>query len=345
MQIELIDKAMDMKKLFLLILLSMMCMILCAQWRVEESYESGKKYLSGIVQSNNKEAELFFFKNEDDVILAMKISHIFNSQINDVVFKFNVNGLRKSHTFMGLSDQKGQLLLVQLENVDNPFVGEFLDDFKKANELNVYIGSETYRFSMAGSTKAYNSVLNQTNSTTNAAVTYSSSKNLYFKGHPISGNVKQFSSILQKEGFSIVNGEDDVLKGKFDGKDVVLALITTPKTETMCGVLVEFATFRTWKSIKQEFDQLEKRLTAKYGNPTSKMRKFVFPYEEGDGYEMDAVYLGKCIYVDYFEMEIGTIAITITKSPQDGNAAILLAYYDKKGVALKNKEEASADDL
>ena len=50
---------------------------------------------------------------------------------------------------------------------------------------------------------------------------------------------------------------------------------------------------------------------------------------------MDAVYLGKCIYADYFEMEIGTIVITIKKSPKGGNAAILLAYYDQKGVALQ----------
>ena len=58
------------------------------------------------------------------------------------------------------------------------------------------------------------------------------------------------------------------------------------------------------------------------------LRNFISPYEEGEEYEIDAVYRGKCNYAKYFEMEIGTIAITITKSPQGGNTAILLAYYD-----------------
>ena len=340
-----------MKKLLLFVALTILHISVFAQWQVEESYDSGKPYLKGFAQSNDKEATLFLIPYEDNVAMSMQTSNSFVSEIVEVKFTFVVNGTRKSHEFLGMTNKKGQILLFQIEHISSPFVGGFLRDFKAATGLTVSVEDENktrkYVFGMSGSTKAYNSVLTQQNAFgTTVKPNKTSSTHLSFKGHSISGNVKDFSKALQQEGFTTLNGENDILKGKFDGRDVTLALITTPRTETMCGVLVEFATFRTWKSMTEQFAKLENDLSKKYGNPTGKLRDFISPYEEGDGYEMDAVYRGKCNYATYFEMEIGTIAITITKSPQDGNAAILLAYYDSKGKALQEKEEAmSGTDL
>lgn len=337
--------------MLLFVALTILHISVFAQWQVEESYDSGKPYLKGFAQSNDKEATLFLIPYEDNVAMSMQTSNSFVSEIVEVKFTFVVNGTRKSHEFLGMTNKKGQILLFQIEHISSPFVGGFLKDFKAATGLTVSVEDENktikYVFGMSGSTKAYNSVLTQQNAFgTTTKPNKTSSTHLTFKGHSISGNVKDFSNALQREGFTTLNGENDVLKGKFDGRDVTLALITTPRTETMCGVLVEFATFRTWKSMTEQFSKLENDLSKKYGNPTGKLRDFISPYEEGDGYEMDAVYRGKCNYATYFEMEIGTIAITITKSPQDGNAAILLAYYDSKGKALQEKEEAmSGTDL
>lgn len=334
-----------MKKIGFILLLTFLSLSAFAQWQVEESYDSGNPYLKGSVQSNDKNATLFLIPYEDNVAMSMQTSHSFASEIVEVKLTFVVNGARKSHEFLGMTNKKGQILLFQIEHISSPFVGGFLRDFKSATGLTVSVDDEgktrKYVFGMTGSTKAYNSVLTQENAFgTTAKPKNTTSQHLSFKGHSISGNAKNFSNALQKDGFTMMNGEQDVLKGKFDGRDVTLALITTPRTETMCGVLVEFATFRTWKGITEQFSKLENDLSKKYGNPTGKLRDFISPYEEGDGYEMDAVYRGKCNYATYFEMEIGTIAITITKSPQDGNAAILLAYYDKEGRTLMQKEEA-----
>lgn len=134
--------------MLLFVALTILHISVFAQWQVEESYDSGKPYLKGFAQSNDKEATLFVIPYEDNVAMSMQTSNSFVSEFVEVKFTFVVNGTRKTHEFLGMTNKKGQILLFQIEHISSPFVGSFLRDFKAATGLTVSVEDEnkTYDF-------------------------------------------------------------------------------------------------------------------------------------------------------------------------------------------------------
>lgn len=163
----------------------------------------------------------------------------------------------------------------------------------------------------------------------------SSEEHLKFKGIPITGSKENFVKELKKQGFKSLDADDKILEGVFAQQNCPIVISTTPITKEVYSVSVVFENFNTWTEIKYKFNQLEEQLYKKYKVSPEYIKEFAYPYEEGDGYEMVAIELGKCIYISRFKVANGIIQISISKS---GN--IFLGYYDSEGKILDKQEES-----
>lgn len=170
-------------------------------------------------------------------------------------------------------------------------------------------------------------------------------KHLTFRDVPIDGSLRAFTSRIEKKGFTLVYTSADksgaALTGKFIGKDVTLIVVTSAKTNTVWKVAVDFEDQMSWYSLRSDYRDLKNSLTVKYGSPTS-FEYFRSPYEEGDGYEMTAIYAEKCVYVSYFDVKendkvVGTIALSIEKHNSQGY--ISLRYEDAVNASMARSEK------
>lgn len=152
-------------------------------------------------------------------------------------------------------------------------------------------------------------------------------EHLRFMNTPIEGTMREFATKMEAKGFVLdYDGEEGVLmKGTFIGKDCDLILFKDPETEKSRVVSVCFKKkYSSWYSLKGGYAKIVNRYIEKYGEPSKKAHNFLYPYYEGDGYEMAAVKLDKCRYWSYWEFEEGNIVVAILES-----ARIMIYYTDK----------------
>lgn len=161
-------------------------------------------------------------------------------------------------------------------------------------------------------------------------------EHLDFRGVPIDGNLENMVTELVKLGYEKTE-VPNALTGKFIGKECILVIDTSEFADNnvqMVGVV--FNNMEDWRTIKGEFLSIEDMYTKKYGKPTSEIKRFYRPYEEGDGYEMLAIKKNKCTYSTQWDLNNGKIIITIG----DGN--ILIGYQDKINSEKGEKAEEQA---
>ena len=87
-----------------------------------------------------------------------------------------------------------------------------------------------------------------------------------------------------------------------------------------------------WYSLKSEYERFKVMFTKKYGKPDS-YEYFTEPYEEGDGYEHTALSVGKCSYISFFTLPLGTISLRISESLLDK-----IKYIAEENKRSANKE-------
>lgn len=167
---------------------------------------------------------------------------------------------------------------------------------------------------------------------------------LTFKGVEIDGSKAQFSRELVKQDYTILSetGDGIVLIGPFAGlEDCIVAASITPKEKLVCSVGVFLPEQYKWILLKSMYNDFKDALTEKYGEPYAEINRFDYPFEEGDGYEMLALYSNSCIYAARYITELGTIDIIIKKAGRD-KGQIIISYIDKINSQLKEDSEKKA---
>lgn len=132
------------------------------------------------------------------------------------------------------------------------------------------------------------------------------------------------------------------MKGKFAGKDATFFIIGTPKSKTVWRVRIDFEKKNEWSDLLNEFVEMTKHYTTKYGEPEDKFMKTVKPYEIGDGKEMEALKDEKILFVYFYNLDEGMISVEISK-----DQCISIKYEDKINTELETSERESviADDI
>jgi hypothetical protein len=168
-----------------------------------------------------------------------------------------------------------------------------------------------------------------------------------FMGIPIEGDAVIFINKLKTKGFKVKKYDAIVttMTGVFLGNVTNEVLIVhTPKSKKVWKVVVFLQEQIGWSSLKSEYQSLLSKLNNKYGEPSTSYFSFLSPYEEGDGYEMNAVEFEKTNIVAWWNLmyqdgtESGTIMLELSKWKQNK-----ITWENASNGALKEKEQAELD--
>ena len=156
-------------------------------------------------------------------------------------------------------------------------------------------------------------------------------------GRTIDGSSELFISFLEERGF-VKNNElesSDSFIGKFANEIVTLTLLTSPKTKTVCKVIVYFPEYQDWVDLKSDYFKKKRLYQSKY-LLTDSFEFLSFPYDEGDGYEMRAVAQDKCKFVSFFKVSGGHIGVEICSK-----FCIKVTYEDDYNIKVAYLNQAS----
>ena len=168
---------------------------------------------------------------------------------------------------------------------------------------------------------------------------------LTFKGIPIVGDANEFALKLRDKGYTLIDSNDNFyfFVGTFAGhENVTIAVVGTPKTNTVYKVSVFFEKSESFSSLEIQYKSLLKSYIDKYGKPESSYDFFLDPYYKGDGFELQALKNDKCRYASFFSVDNGHLIVEIAKTQN-----VMVTYEDLEGAQLFTKERSMiiSDDI
>ncbi len=155
-----------------------------------------------------------------------------------------------------------------------------------------------------------------------------------FMGIKVDGKKDAIISVFKAKGFTPsgdMSKDVVAMKGNVGGKVLELNIVCSPTSKTVWKFSVYLPEQSTWYALKSEYEEYLKLLTEKYGEPNSKYNFFASPYEEGDGFEMTAIYAEKCHYSAFWDKGY---SISISKWKQ-----INITYENNVNIELMKKEK------
>ena len=171
------------------------------------------------------------------------------------------------------------------------------------------------------------------------------SSHLKFKGVPIDGTLKEFTTRMKRKGFKSVGSDDglEILQGDFAAfKECVIYVSTLDNKDLVSRISVAFPKEETWEYLYGDYKHLKELLTEKYGQPSSVTEKFQERYIDDDNDRMHAVKMDKCKYETRFKTDNGEIVLWI-EHESVVSCFVMLTYIDKvNGSIIKN---VAKDDL
>ena len=156
-----------------------------------------------------------------------------------------------------------------------------------------------------------------------------------FRNIPINGHLSVFVQKMKTLGYkSIYSSEKaEVFEGIFAGKEANIYVLASSKSKTVFKVTVLYPKRETWLKLKSEFLDMKDLFQKKYGTPNDVYDFFDSPYEEGDGYEIQALKSDKVHFVVFWDDKDGVIELSIDESCQ-----VQITYEDNKNTIIANRE-------
>ena len=173
-----------------------------------------------------------------------------------------------------------------------------------------------------------------------------SEKHLNFKGVPIDGTLNEYVSKMKASGFNLVKTQDGVamLKGDFAAyKGCIVGVATLKGKDLVSKITVLFPDCDTWSALSSNYYNIKELLTEKYGKPSEIVEKFdSYSEPEDDNSKMHEVGMKRCEFYTTFELENGTIQLSIEN---DGfsTSFVMLSYFDK--INSEKIRQKAIDDL
>lgn len=166
---------------------------------------------------------------------------------------------------------------------------------------------------------------------------------MMFRHMPIDGPLKTGMKQVRKMGFSGIKIDNvGMLMGTFNGEEVMLTLMATPKTKTLFCVAVMYDGYNTWEEALSKLEKITAPIREKYGEPTEIVNEWEEPYSI-DNNPMQALKEDKGDYAFVFSTDQGEITVGIAYD--EGKLGIIEAYVDQKNYDLFEKEGGDDFDL
>lgn len=159
----------------------------------------------------------------------------------------------------------------------------------------------------------------------------------------VDDNYESFKDSLEAKGFTYLKSYRTchTFYGKFANEIVKLEALASPKTNTMCKIIIYFPEKDNWFNLKEDYFEKKELYRSKYPLDVD-YEFFKYPYEDGDGYEMRAIELDKCRYISFFLATGGYITIEINDKAQ-----VRVTYEDRDNTRLAQEEleQQAIDDI
>lgn len=160
------------------------------------------------------------------------------------------------------------------------------------------------------------------------------SKHLTFKNVPIDGTLADYILKMKKNGLTHISTDDGkaILQGDFAGyKDCHVGVSTLKMMDLVSKIAVIFPEKETWSSLSDNYFNLKKMLSEKYGQPSDVLEKFVtksYSQPEDDSSKMSQVKFDNCKYYSIWETDKGQIQLSIEHNGVV-SCFVELMYFDK----------------
>ena len=170
-------------------------------------------------------------------------------------------------------------------------------------------------------------------------------QHLEYKGIPIDGKIEKFVEKLEQSfGYKTYNksmGYEYSMSGIEQNCDFTIYVRSSPLSKTTYNIQLVSSELTEWNRVKSLYETICKEISKKY-YLESKTEKFVSPYKDGDGFEIQAFNLDKAIYESFFKNKYGRVTVFIRKSFSSEKAlAISVSYIDNANEIIDEKEEDS----
>jgi hypothetical protein len=167
-----------------------------------------------------------------------------------------------------------------------------------------------------------------------------SSTHLAFKGVPIDGTLREYTLLMEKNGFTYIQHKDGVaiLNGDFASyKNCTIGVATLKQKDLVSSITVMFPEKDSWSTLSSNYFSLKELLTEKYGEPSDYTEEFDGIEPRDDNSRMYQVEFDNCKYYATFKTEKGTIQLSIDHEGVS-SCFVLLTYHDKiNGDIIKQK--------
>lgn len=171
-------------------------------------------------------------------------------------------------------------------------------------------------------------------------------QHLKFKGVPIDGTLKEFTTKLVQRGFTKIGSENGqaVLTGDFAGfRDCLIYVSALQNKDLVNCVAAIFPSKSQWSILERDYNMLKTMLTKKYGEPSEVIEEFQTHSEpKSDDMKFHHLKNDECKYETTFQCENGDIILKMAHIGYD-SCFIVLAYYDS--INTKLATSSAIDDL
>ncbi len=173
------------------------------------------------------------------------------------------------------------------------------------------------------------------------AVTATAQPHLSFKGIPITGSMTSFCQQLKTKGFTQISSDNNITTfvGDFTGRQAYVAVGAADDGKNVHSVVVLFDPSEEWNTLVNTYDYYKEIYSRKYGNPAKSIEKN--PSNSNSNISlMYELWQGRVVYGSLWEVEGGSIEISIEKSSEGINEGIVvIKYRDSQNIETKIQKD------
>lgn len=172
-------------------------------------------------------------------------------------------------------------------------------------------------------------------------------EHMQFKGVSMGLNHTDFVAKLKSLGFVLDNkyleNDNIFFKGEFINEQASIVIMN--EGSMVYAIMVNFESTNQWSNLKRLYFSTKELIKSKYGDFDNCIERFAGSYNEGDGNEMSALFLGDCTYKTIWAQNNGNIIVAIMKDAFLGRVSIV--YYDKINYSnyKKKQEDKAKNDI
>ena len=168
------------------------------------------------------------------------------------------------------------------------------------------------------------------------SVTAMAQKHLTFKGVPITGSMTTFCQQLKSKGFRQIGSEKNVtlFNVLFTGREANVEVGATADGQNVHSVVVFFEPSEEWRTLVDSYNYYKEIYTRKYGKPVNSVEKNPSRSDENI-FLMTKLNQGTVTWASEWEVEGGTIELSIEKGSELISGVLIIRYHDTQNIEAK----------